>query len=251
MVITPVGYYGDRLRFFQLCGASRTTGEFPIEPLRLAAGHCGRAMTFARPRPSAVSRDGRDLRRRAAAGGRLSRRPAIPDRQEDTVAGGTTTAGGTAGNSGGGPPGAGPDRAGETCGRDSAGRGGAEASPAAKLTGFLVLLVLVFLAAYAAGARLGPVTTGHSRPGHSQPMNMNMGAPARPAGAWPVSAVRPAREVTAAPLLELAVGGMTLRRLRGADRAPAEPAGRRGAPPSATPPGAPTSPAPAAAAPPS
>jgi hypothetical protein len=50
-----------------------------------------------------------------------------------------------------------------------------EASPAAKLCGFLVLLVLVFIAAYAAGARLGPVTTGHS---HSQPANMNMGAPA-------------------------------------------------------------------------
>ena len=43
----------------------------------------------------------------------------------------------------------------------AAGRGAAEASPAAKLTGFLILLVLVFLAAYAAGARLGPVTTGH------------------------------------------------------------------------------------------
>lgn len=88
------------------------------------------------------------------------------------MAGGTTTTGDTAGNSGGGRPGA--------------GRGAAEASPAAKLTGFLILLVLVFLAAYAAGARLGPVTTGHTRPGHGQPMkpmNMNMGAPARPAGA--------------------------------------------------------------------
>jgi hypothetical protein len=49
-----------------------------------------------------------------------------------------------------------------------------EASPAAKLCGFLILLVLVFIAAYAAGARVGPVTTPHSRPGHSQPMNMNM-----------------------------------------------------------------------------
>ncbi len=105
------------------------------------------------------------------------------------MAGGTTRAGGTAGNSGGGPFGAGPDSAGpDSAGRgnaglDSAGRGAAEASPAAKLTGFLILLVLVFLAAYAAGARLGPVTTGRSRPGHSQPMNMNMGAPARPGGA--------------------------------------------------------------------
>lgn len=57
-----------------------------------------------------------------------------------------------------------------------------EASPAAKLCGFLILLVLVFIAAHAAGARLGPVTTGHSRPGHShpgrsQPMHMNMGNP--------------------------------------------------------------------------
>ncbi|HEX3491291.1 MAG TPA: hypothetical protein VHU92_18220 [Streptosporangiaceae bacterium] len=50
-----------------------------------------------------------------------------------------------------------------------------EASPAAKLCGFLILLVLVFIAAHAAGARVGPVTTPHSRPGHSQPMNMNMG----------------------------------------------------------------------------
>lgn len=49
-----------------------------------------------------------------------------------------------------------------------------EASPAAKLCGFLILLVLVFIAAHAAGAHLGPVTTGHSRPGHSHPMNMKM-----------------------------------------------------------------------------
>jgi hypothetical protein len=36
-------------------------------------------------------------------------------------------------------------------------------APAIKLAGFLVLLVLVFVAAHAAGARLGPVTTGHSQ----------------------------------------------------------------------------------------
>jgi hypothetical protein len=32
-----------------------------------------------------------------------------------------------------------------------------------KLVGFLVLLALVFAGAHAAGARLGPVTTGHSQ----------------------------------------------------------------------------------------
>ena len=71
----------------------------------------------------------------------------------------------------------------------STGQNGREASPAAKLCGFLILLVLVFIAAYAAGARLGPVTTGHSQPGRSQPMNM--GAPAGPGRARPVSAARP------------------------------------------------------------
>lgn len=32
-----------------------------------------------------------------------------------------------------------------------------------KLVGFLVLLALIFAGAHAAGARLGPVTTGHSQ----------------------------------------------------------------------------------------
>jgi hypothetical protein len=36
-------------------------------------------------------------------------------------------------------------------------------APAIKLAGFLVLLVLVFVAAHAVGARLGPVTTGHTQ----------------------------------------------------------------------------------------
>jgi hypothetical protein len=49
-------------------------------------------------------------------------------------------------------------------------------SPAAKLCGFLILLGLVFAAAYLAGARLGPVTTGHSPPANGR--QMNMGAPA-------------------------------------------------------------------------
>ena len=36
-------------------------------------------------------------------------------------------------------------------------------SPAVKLAGFLVLLALIFAGAHAAGARLGPVTTGTPR----------------------------------------------------------------------------------------
>jgi hypothetical protein len=35
-------------------------------------------------------------------------------------------------------------------------------TPAVKLIGFLVLLALLFAGAHAAGAKLGPVTTGHS-----------------------------------------------------------------------------------------
>ncbi|WP_300610481.1 hypothetical protein [Trebonia sp.] len=35
-------------------------------------------------------------------------------------------------------------------------------APALKLAGFLVLLALIFAGARMAGARLGPVTTGHS-----------------------------------------------------------------------------------------
>jgi len=33
----------------------------------------------------------------------------------------------------------------------------------AKLVGFVILLAAIFLGAYAAGARLGPVTTSHSQ----------------------------------------------------------------------------------------
>jgi hypothetical protein len=36
-------------------------------------------------------------------------------------------------------------------------------APAIKLAGFLVLLALIFAGAHIAGARLGPVTTGHSQ----------------------------------------------------------------------------------------
>ena len=35
-------------------------------------------------------------------------------------------------------------------------------TPAVKLIGFIVLLIAVFAAAHAAGAALGPLTTGHS-----------------------------------------------------------------------------------------
>ena len=42
-------------------------------------------------------------------------------------------------------------------------------SPAAKLCGFLVLLVMVFAGAYAAGAHLGPVTVGSTSSGTSSP----------------------------------------------------------------------------------
>jgi hypothetical protein len=34
---------------------------------------------------------------------------------------------------------------------------------AVKLVGFALLLAVIFIAAHAAGARLGPVTTGHSQ----------------------------------------------------------------------------------------
>jgi hypothetical protein len=36
-------------------------------------------------------------------------------------------------------------------------------APVVKLAGFLVLLAVVFAGAHVAGARLGPVTTSHSR----------------------------------------------------------------------------------------
>jgi hypothetical protein len=57
------------------------------------------------------------------------------------------------------------------------------ASPAVRLIGFLLLLGVVFGVAHAAGAHLGPVTTGHGQPGIEQPgpapgMNgMDMGRP--------------------------------------------------------------------------
>jgi hypothetical protein len=50
-------------------------------------------------------------------------------------------------------------------------------SAAAKLCGFLVVLALIFTAAYTAGARLGPVTTGHNQPAQGHPMNMGAQGP--------------------------------------------------------------------------
>jgi hypothetical protein len=47
-------------------------------------------------------------------------------------------------------------------------------SPAAKLCGFLLLLAVIFAGAYAAGARLGPVTTIQAPSGGGSP-GMNMG----------------------------------------------------------------------------
>jgi hypothetical protein len=55
-------------------------------------------------------------------------------------------------------------------------------SPAAKLCGFLILLAVAFTAAHAAGARLGPVTTGHGGPENGPAMNMNVGGAAPGAG---------------------------------------------------------------------
>ena len=51
----------------------------------------------------------------------------------------------------------------------SRGDGGGPVSPAAKLCGFLLLLALVFIGAYAAGAHLGPVTVRSTSPGSSHP----------------------------------------------------------------------------------
>jgi hypothetical protein len=60
------------------------------------------------------------------------------------------------------------------------------ASPAARLLGFLILLAVMFAGAYAAGARLGPVTPARQRPGQGATMQMSAGsAPARPAPAGP------------------------------------------------------------------
>jgi hypothetical protein len=50
-----------------------------------------------------------------------------------------------------------------------------------KLVGFLLLLVTIFVGAHAAGAPLGPVTTGHSHVSYTDTGGtgggMNMGGP--------------------------------------------------------------------------
>ena len=48
-------------------------------------------------------------------------------------------------------------------------------SPAAKLCGFLLLLAVIFIGAYAAGAHLGPVTVGSPSSGTSSPGRANPG----------------------------------------------------------------------------
>jgi hypothetical protein len=42
-------------------------------------------------------------------------------------------------------------------------------SPQAKLLGFVLLLIVIFLGAHAAGARLGPVTTSHAHISYTGP----------------------------------------------------------------------------------
>jgi hypothetical protein len=54
-------------------------------------------------------------------------------------------------------------------------------SASARLCGFLILLGVIFAAAYAAGARLGPVTVSHAPATNEQPMNMGGPAAPRPA----------------------------------------------------------------------
>ena len=49
------------------------------------------------------------------------------------------------------------------------------ASPAARLAGFLILLAIMFAGAYAAGARLGPVTLTHPPATHGGLMHMGAG----------------------------------------------------------------------------
>jgi hypothetical protein len=49
-------------------------------------------------------------------------------------------------------------------------------SPASRLLGFIVLLAVMFVLAYLAGTRLGPVTFTHNQPGQHSPMQMTTGA---------------------------------------------------------------------------
>jgi hypothetical protein len=51
-------------------------------------------------------------------------------------------------------------------------------SPALRLAGFVALLVLIFAGAHAAGARLGPVNTGHLQVQYSG--GVSRGSPGMP-----------------------------------------------------------------------
>jgi hypothetical protein len=68
-------------------------------------------------------------------------------------------------------------------------------SPAAKLCGFLLLLAVIFAAAHAAGAHLGPVTTSQPVPGNggSPAMNMSGSGPMNMGGHAPVTPARSGR----------------------------------------------------------
>ena len=54
-------------------------------------------------------------------------------------------------------------------GMSGVGRMALTVSPAAKLCGFLLLLAVIFIGAYAAGAHLGPVTVSSTTPGPPGP----------------------------------------------------------------------------------
>jgi hypothetical protein len=59
-----------------------------------------------------------------------------------------------------------------------------------KLASFLILLAVIFIVAHAAGARFGPVTTGHSQvqyvgPGTGGKGGMNMNMPGMNMGGSP------------------------------------------------------------------
>ena len=63
-------------------------------------------------------------------------------------------------------------------------------SPAAKLCGFLLLLAVIFIGAYAAGAHLGPVTVSSTTPAPSGPGGSgSSGGGTGGSGGWAARAV--------------------------------------------------------------
>jgi hypothetical protein len=71
-------------------------------------------------------------------------------------------------------------------------------SPEARVLGFVILMVAIFLGAYKAGAFAGPVIPAHAvigtpgGAGQAPSMNMNMGtSPTQPAGNAPAPAPTP------------------------------------------------------------